>query len=149
MTSPFYAQAQNPTKIIFERRDALWMRLVKYADDHIGIQVCPLKIEINGAPVWQDYNDSAPANVVSEFFTKLMDIDLVAEVVQLRTEVKKITKEKAELLYERPNTERTIQQLKEQIADQRNRIDTLDGEVRKLRRVSSPDVPVPQDGVYR
>lgn len=137
-------------KVIFERSDSIWMRLVKYKDGQIGIQVCPSKVWINGSPVWQDYTDSAPALVIAEFFTKLMDIDLTAKLEDMQ---KQLDKAHVDLQNSQASNSQLKNQTKllvEENSSQRNRLDTLDMEIRRLRRQVGIDPDAArQQGPYR
>jgi hypothetical protein len=50
----------------YEQRGDCWLRVMH--DYETPIEVCPTRVEINGAPAWQPYRDSVPATILARLY---------------------------------------------------------------------------------
>jgi hypothetical protein len=125
--------------VIFEEKSDIWMRIVRYYNGTVGIQVCPLKQIINGSPVWQIYNDSAPATKAIAYFVTKLNIDYLFRFEEMAKEIGNLTKENASLKWDNDKKDRENTKLKQELLEAHSSLDALRSDL--LRKDPTHELP--------
>lgn len=78
---PASTDPPTPIEPIVEKRGSVWFRVLSNG----VIEICPTKAIINGAPVWQPYPNSVPANELARLYIEAKRV--AAQCVEERREL--------------------------------------------------------------
>lgn len=130
-----YRQPQrgnDDVEVIYQEKSDIWMRIVRYPNSEIGIQVCPSKQEINGSPVWQIYNDSVPATRAMAYFVSRLNIDYLLRFDQMTRELGQLEGDKARIEQDLRMEKYKVEQLNKKLLDAHSSLDALTTDMNRM-----------------